>query len=146
MSVSMYAECSASTRVRCSRSSLRIAFVAAHAAAFEMPYAPVFGKPSHDSTDSTLTIAPPPFSRSTGANARAIASGPKKFVSSCACRPPPSASASSEPIRKMPALLTSRLTSRNSRAAAAISCARVTSSRTGCTPGVVTRAGSRAAA
>ena len=39
------------------------------------------GRANHDSTDRTLTIAPPPLAASTGANARLIASGPSTLVS-----------------------------------------------------------------
>ncbi len=39
---------------------------------------------THDSADSTLTIAPPPFFAGIGAKARLINRGPKKLVSNSA--------------------------------------------------------------
>ena len=77
MSVSMKPACTATTRVPCRRSSMRSAFVSDHAADFDALYVAPCGIEMNDSTDSTLTRAPPPLSRRIGAKARATRIEPK---------------------------------------------------------------------
>ena len=72
-------------RVLGAASSRRSELVSDHDAAFAAQYRALGGAANHDSTDSTLTIAPPPLAASTGANARLIASGPNTFVSNSRC-------------------------------------------------------------
>ena len=81
MSVSMKPTCTATTWVPWERSSWRIAFVRDHEAAFAAQYSADCGALNHDSTDRTLTIAPPPLAPRMGAKAWVTASGPSTFVS-----------------------------------------------------------------
>ncbi len=67
--------------MRCASSSLRSAFVRPHAADFDAPYTASCGRFIQLAIDSTLTIAPPPFAASTGANARVANRMPKKLTS-----------------------------------------------------------------
>ena len=100
---------------------------------------------TNESTDRTLTSAPPPFSRRTGANACATRMGPKKFVSISARAASTASGASEVELRPMPALLMTMETSPQVRAALAMSSALVTSSRTGMTSWLVIVVLSRAA-
>ena len=99
----------------------------------------------NESTDSMLTSAPPPFRRRTGAKARAIRIEPKKFVSISARAASTAPSANDAELRRMPALFTTMETSRQVRAAIAMSSPSVTSSGTAMRPWFVIVAGSRAA-
>ena len=125
---------------------MRKALVSDHAAAFDALYVATWGIETNDSTDRTFTSAPPPLSRRTGANAWAICIGPKKFVSSSARAASTAPGASDGKRRPMPALLTTMETSPHERAAAAMSSALFTSSRTGITSRLVMVVLSRAAA
>ena len=85
MSVSMKPTWTATTCVCWPSSSRRSELVSDHDAAFAAQYSALCGAPNHDSTDNTLTIAPPPLAPSTGANARLIANGPSTLVSNSRC-------------------------------------------------------------
>lgn len=98
------------------------------------------------STESMLTTAPPPLAASTGAKACTTRSGPMALVWIWRSSASGAFGASSGPGSKMPALFTTRFTSRRSRASAAICSGWVTSNWTGTTPACWTVAGLRAAA
>lgn len=126
------------------RSSWRSELVSDQLAAFEAQYIAELGMLTHESTERTLMMAPPPFALSTGANARLIASGPNTFVSNSR-RAISIASSARDPVPvPIPALFTISVTSPQRSAAAATSSSDVTSSCTGTTPAVVTVDGSRA--
>jgi hypothetical protein len=91
-------------------------------------------------------MSAPPLAFSTGANARAMRSGPKKFTSNCSRAASIAPSAREAPGVAMPALSISSVTSAALRAASAMSAFCVTSSFSGTTPGSVTALGSRAPA
>ena len=111
MSVSMNPTCTPTTSVPCGANSTRKLLVNDHAAAFAAEYIAVAGIDSHDSTDNTLTIAPPPLTASRGANTRLMAIGPNTLVS-ISRRPCSRASVAKMPVRvEMPALLTNSVTS-----------------------------------
>ena len=91
-----------------------------------------------------FTTAPPPLSRSTGANAWAIRRGPRKLVSISARAASTASMRATSKLRPMPALLTTMETSPQMQAALAMSSGLVTSSRTGMTSGLVMLVVSRA--
>src|SRR2546421_509409 len=144
MSVSMNPTCTPTTNVPCGANSTRRLLVSDQAAALEAEYIAAGGIASHESTDRTFTMAPPPFAARTGAKARLTASGPNTLVSNSS-RPPARASSASTPVPvEMPALLITSVTSWAKAAAAATSSGEVMSSATGTTPGTVMEPGSRA--
>src|SRR3546814_12428171 len=59
----------------CSSDLTRRLFVKDHAAAFAAEYIAVAGIDSHESTDNTLTIAPPPLAASRGADWKSVVQG-----------------------------------------------------------------------
>src|ERR1700722_14302013 len=96
--------------------------------------------------DNTLRKAPPPFLASTGAKACVMRTIPKTLVSNCARAASLASGLSRPPGRAIPALLTTRVTSLQIRAAAATSLSEVQSGFTGTTVGVLIEDGLRAPA
>src|SRR5207253_66419 len=108
--------CAPVTWVPWAASSSRRLLVTDHSAAFVEEYAP--GVASQLSAEWMSTNAPPPLRARTGANARAIASGPKTFAS-YAARTSSSEAASRLRGPETPALLITMVASAALAAAAA---------------------------